>query len=61
MILAGCYIGQETIARLITYDGVKQQLWGVLMDGPADPETAVYVDGTKVGLLDLEVAIEFNL
>jgi hypothetical protein len=25
----GCYIGQEKIARLDTYKGVKQQLWGV--------------------------------
>ncbi|MFM7425223.1 MAG: YgfZ/GcvT domain-containing protein [Elainella sp.] len=25
----GCYIGQETIARLHTYKGVKQQLWGI--------------------------------
>ena len=25
----GCYVGQETIARLKTYDGVKQELWGL--------------------------------
>ncbi len=25
----GCYIGQETIARLNTYKGVKQRLWGI--------------------------------
>ena len=25
----GCYVGQETIARLKTYDGLKQQLWGL--------------------------------
>lgn len=25
----GCYVGQETIARLKTYDGLKQQLWGI--------------------------------
>ena len=26
----GCYVGQETIARLHTYGGLKQQLWGVI-------------------------------
>ena len=45
---AGCYIGQETIARLITYDGVKQQLWSVHMNGFAEPETVVSCDGVKV-------------
>jgi tRNA-modifying protein YgfZ len=30
----GCYIGQETIARLNTYKGVKQRLWGLRF--PAD-------------------------
>ncbi|MCG9887059.1 MAG: folate-binding protein [Cyanobacteria bacterium] len=30
----GCYIGQETIARLDTYDGVKQYLYGFRFDRP---------------------------
>ncbi len=47
----GCYIGQETIARLNTYKGVKQQLWGVHLSQPAEPGTAVTVAGTKVGTL----------
>lgn len=47
----GCYIGQETIARLITYDGVKQQLWAVHMNGYAEPETDISCDGVKVGKL----------
>jgi len=25
----GCYLGQETLARLATYDGVKEELWGL--------------------------------
>ncbi|HEY9846491.1 MAG TPA: hypothetical protein V6D03_09860, partial [Candidatus Caenarcaniphilales bacterium] len=33
----GCYIGQETIARLHTYQGVKQQLWGIRLSHPAEP------------------------
>jgi folate-binding protein YgfZ len=51
----GCYVGQETLAKLATYDGVKQQLrrWhcprpaeggaapepGTLLLDPADPES----------------------
>ncbi|MFM7267274.1 MAG: hypothetical protein ACKOZT_01625, partial [Cyanobium sp.] len=32
----GCYVGQETLARLATYDGVKQQLrrWQAQAPGP---------------------------
>jgi folate-binding protein YgfZ len=33
----GCYVGQETLAKLATYDGVKQQLrgWRTSRTGPA--------------------------
>eukprot|EP00850_Spirogloea_muscicola_P009354 SM000052S17746 [mRNA] locus=s52:409744:414140:- [translate_table: standard] len=47
----GCYIGQETIARLITYDGVKQHLWGVQLDGPVECNTVITVGDQKVGKL----------
>ncbi|MBF2098089.1 MAG: folate-binding protein YgfZ [Gloeomargaritaceae cyanobacterium C42_A2020_066] len=47
----GCYIGQETLARLNTYKGVKQQLWGLALTGPAEPGTPITVDGEKVGVL----------
>lgn len=47
----GCYIGQETIARLNTYKGVKQQLWGVRLSGSVPPGTAVTVGDEKVGKL----------
>jgi tRNA-modifying protein YgfZ len=47
----GCYIGQETIARLNTYKGVKQRLWGVLLQAPVAAGTAVMVDESKVGTL----------
>ncbi|KAH9295615.1 hypothetical protein KI387_039203, partial [Taxus chinensis] len=47
----GCYIGQETIARLVTYDGVKQHLWGIHLDGPATLGSIITVDGIKVGKL----------
>ncbi len=56
----GCYIGQETIARLNTYNGVKQRLWGVKFsnsDHQAITEdsltmgTPVMVEDKKVGVL----------
>ncbi|MCY7322181.1 MAG: folate-binding protein [Phormidesmis sp. CAN_BIN36] len=47
----GCYIGQETIARLDTYNGVKQQLWGVQLKTLAEPGTVVVVGDEKVGKL----------
>ncbi len=47
----GCYIGQETIARLNTYNGVKQQLWGIKLTGPAESGTPIFVQEKKVGVL----------
>jgi tRNA-modifying protein YgfZ len=47
----GCYIGQETIARLNTYKGVKLQLWGVRLEGSAIPGTAVTSETEKIGKL----------
>lgn len=47
----GCYIGQETIARLNTYQGVKQQLWGLRLNAPAPPNTPILLEGEKVGVL----------
>ncbi|MDX2096325.1 MAG: folate-binding protein [Leptolyngbyaceae cyanobacterium bins.59] len=47
----GCYIGQETIARLNTYQGVKQQLWGVRLDRKPPIPSLLMVDGDRVGKL----------
>ena len=47
----GCYIGQETIARLNTYDGVKQKLWGIKLDRPVAPQTPIMIEDKKVGVL----------
>jgi tRNA-modifying protein YgfZ len=47
----GCYIGQETIARLHTYRGVKQQLWGIRLTAPVEPGTLLTVGDEKVGTL----------
>ncbi|MGK7930628.1 MAG: folate-binding protein YgfZ [Microcystaceae cyanobacterium] len=47
----GCYIGQETIARLNTYKGVKQRLWGIELNQSVEPQTPIMVNGEKVGIL----------
>lgn len=47
----GCYIGQETIARLNTYKGVKQQLWGIRLNAAAEPGSVITVGDEKVGKL----------
>ncbi|XP_062077305.1 putative transferase At1g60990, chloroplastic isoform X2 [Humulus lupulus] len=43
----GCYKGQETISRLITYDGVKQRLWGISLSTAAETGSPIVVDGKK--------------
>lgn len=47
----GCYIGQETIARLNTYKGVKQQLWGIRLAAPVEIGSVITFDDEKVGKL----------
>lgn len=47
----GCYIGQETIARLNTYKGVKQHLWGIRLSAPAEVGEVITVGDEKVGKL----------
>jgi folate-binding protein YgfZ len=47
----GCYIGQETIARLNTYKGVKQYLWGIRLNNPAVIGDTITVGDEKVGKL----------
>jgi folate-binding protein YgfZ len=47
----GCYIGQETIARLNTYKGVKQRLWGLKLEQGVEVGTPLILAGEKVGIL----------
>lgn len=50
----GCYIGQETIARLNTYQGIKQKLWGIKLKQPINPEIEQIItnlEGEKIGKL----------
>lgn len=54
----GCYIGQETIARLNTYKGVKQQLWGIRLAAPAEVGSVINLGDEKVGKLTSFTATE---
>jgi folate-binding protein YgfZ len=45
----GCYIGQETIARLNTYQGVKKQLWGLKLSAPVPRGTVLSLGDEKIG------------
>lgn len=46
----GCYIGQETIARLNTYQGVKQRLFGLRAEAPLTVGTTLTTPtGEKAG------------
>ena len=49
----GCYIGQEVVARLNTYDKVQRTLVGLSWDVAvkADAGAEVLADGKKVGIL----------
>ncbi|HJP32986.1 MAG TPA: glycine cleavage T C-terminal barrel domain-containing protein [Candidatus Latescibacteria bacterium] len=45
----GCYTGQEVIARLDTYDKVKQHLVGLRLDAPVSVGASVEVQGRTIG------------
>ena len=52
----GCYIGQEVVARLNTYDKVQRQLVLVSWTGSSDRDAraALFLDGDKVGEIPSE-------
>lgn len=58
----GCYIGQEVVARLDTYDKVQKHLMGVLLggDGLPDSQDVITSDGQKVGYVT-STAYSFGL
>ena len=47
----GCYIGQEVIARLDTYDKVQKNLCGILFNSGENPEgnLTIFEDKREVG------------
>ncbi|TVQ58167.1 MAG: folate-binding protein [Spirulina sp. DLM2.Bin59] len=53
----GCYIGQETVARLNTYQGVKQRLWQMPLSAPVAVGTPILQGEAKVGEITSVAAI----
>jgi tRNA-modifying protein YgfZ len=47
----GCYIGQETIARLNTYKGIKTYLWGIKLNSLVEAGSTINSGEEKVGIL----------
>ena len=47
----GCYVGQEVIARLNTYEKVKRKLAGLRLDVPGQAGEALFLEGAPVGEL----------
>ncbi len=47
----GCYIGQEVLAKQVTYGRIRQTLWGVQLPEAVEPGTEVQIDGDKAGVL----------
>ncbi len=45
----GCYVGQEIIARLNTYEKVQRRLVGIRLDAPAAQGAPLTRDGEEVG------------
>ncbi|MFM7677132.1 MAG: YgfZ/GcvT domain-containing protein [Synechococcus sp.] len=58
----GCYVGQETLAKLATYDGVKQQLrrWFLPPGAGAAPSPGTRLqgpDGARAGVVTSSLAL----
>lgn len=47
----GCYVGQEVLAKQVTYRRIRQTLWGIRLQGEARPGTEILRQGEKIGLL----------
>lgn len=47
----GCYIGQEIIARLDTYQKLKQQVWGLRPVAMVEPGMPVRAEGAEIGIV----------
>ncbi|WOD39321.1 folate-binding protein [Nodosilinea sp. E11] len=54
----GCYIGQETIARLNTYKGVKQKLWGIQLSALVEAGTPITANGDTIGMLTSSIPMD---
>ena len=54
VVVQGCYVGQETLAKVSNLDAVRQQLWGLQLQGPvATGVELTNAEGSKVGRMTL--------
>lgn len=47
----GCYIGQEVLAKQVTYRRIRQTLWGIHLSGAAEPGSDIWHGENKLGFL----------
>ena len=47
----GCYVGQEVVTRLNTYQKVQKRLAGFVFDGPASHGAKLMLDGKQAGVV----------
>ncbi len=49
----GCYIGQEVVARLDTYEKVQKHLMGIVLEGDTRPneKDPIFIDDREVGYI----------
>ncbi|MCJ2543470.1 YgfZ/GcvT domain-containing protein [Thermostichus vulcanus] len=47
----GCYIGQEVLAKQVTYKRIRQTLWGIHLRGTAEPGSEIWHGEDKIGSL----------
>ncbi len=49
----GCYIGQEVVARLDTYEKVQKYLMGIVLEGETQPnrKDSIFIDDKEVGYI----------
>ncbi|MFN4908127.1 MAG: YgfZ/GcvT domain-containing protein [Bacteroidota bacterium] len=52
----GCYIGQEVVARLDSYNKVKQRIMGLIAPSQVTPGDVIVADGNAVGVITSAVA-----
>ena len=56
----GCYIGQEVVARLNTYQKVKKKLMMIDLDGLATIGDELYYDELSIGKLTSIASVEMG-
>ena len=54
----GCYIGQEVIARLDSYNKVHKRLMGISSQSHFEEHDPIYVDNEQIGVITSTCSLE---